>query len=184
METRVRLFREKQDSVKKNPNLFVSKTRMCVRNLDIRMGEKSLAEFCSSFTSDWKDTLSADEQKEINKQKLVYQFKVLKDQAKTDEEGKPKNSGIGFIEVTNPDLAMYYINNMNNFVMNKKKPRGMIIDFSIEDHRKLLKRNQKLESVQKKLKVAKEEEAADQPVVEKKREKKESNKLTIDDIGK
>jgi nucleolar protein 4 len=184
METRVRLFREKQDSVKKNPNLFVSKTRMCVRNLDIRMGEKSLAEFCSSFTSDWKDTLSADEQKEINKHKLVYQFKVLKDQAKTDEVGKPKNSGIGFIEVTNPELAMYYINNMNNFVMNKKKPRGMIIDFSIEDHRKLLKRSQKLESVQKKLKVAKDEEEADKPVVEKKREKKESNKITIDDIGK
>jgi nucleolar protein 4 len=184
MENRVRLFREKQDAVKKNPNLFVSKTRMCVRNLDKRMNEKSLAEFCTSFTNDWKTTLSGEERKDASQQKLVYQFKVLKDKGKTDQEGKPKNSGIGFIEVTNPFLAMYYINNMNNFIMNKKRPRGLIIDFALEDHRKLLKRNQKLESVQKKLKVAKLEEEGDKPKdEEKKREKKERNKITIDTVG-
>lgn len=185
MENRVRLFREKQDAVKKNPNLFVSKTRMCVRNLDRRMNEKSLAEFCTSFTNDWKTTLSGEERKDASQQKLVYQFKILKDKGKTDQEGKPKNSGIGFIEVTNPSLAMYYINNMNNFIMNKKRPRGLIIDFALEDHRKLLKRNQKLESVQKKLKVARLEEEGDKPKdEEKKREKKERNKITIDTVGK
>lgn len=45
METRIRLWKEKQTAMKKNPNLFVSKTRLCFRHLDKRIDEKGLAQF-------------------------------------------------------------------------------------------------------------------------------------------
>jgi nucleolar protein 4 len=194
MEDRVRLFKEKQASVKKNPNLFVSKNRMCVRNLDKRMNEKTLSEFCASFTADWKETLGQKELREANKTKLVHQFKILKDQSKVDADGKPKSNGIGFIEAADPNLAIYLVNNMNNFIMNKKLERGLIVDFALEDHRKLLKRKQRMESNQKKLKDAREDTADGKPE-KKKREFKEKrdpkdpkviqekkDKLTIDQI--
>jgi len=194
MEDRVRLFKEKQASVKKNPNLFVSKNRMCVRNLDKRMNEKTLSEFCASFTADWKETLGQKELREANKTKLVHQFKILKDQSKVDADGKPKSNGIGFIEAADPNLAIYLVNNMNNFIMNKKLERGLIVDFALEDHRKLLKRKQRMESNQKKLKDAREDTADGKPE-KKKREFKEKRdpkdpkviqekkgKLTIDQI--
>jgi nucleolar protein 4 len=88
--------------------------------------------------------------------KLLPQLKVLEDKNKVDAAGKPKSSGIGFIEVGDHRLAMYFINNMNNFIMNNKNKKGLILDFSLEDHRKLLKRKQKIESLKKKLKEAKE----------------------------
>lgn len=190
METRIRLFKEKQNSIKKNPNLFVSKTRMCVRNLDRRMDEKALKEFCNSFMNDWKDTLTPEELKEANQQKLIHQFKILKDKNRVDETGQSKSSGIGFIEVGDHNLAMYLVCNMNNFVMNKKRQKGLIVDFALEDHRKLLKRKQKLESMQKKLKEAREEDEnlkggkKDKKEKQKKREKKAEDKdeITIDQI--
>lgn len=184
METRIRLYKEKQQALKKNPNLFVSKTRMCIRNLHKKMDEKALAEFCAGFRDDWKETLTPEALKKANKVKLIHQFKVLSDKTKTDAEGNSKMSGMGFIEVAEPDLALYIINHMNNFVMNPKNPKGLIIDFSLEDHRKLLKRKQKMESLKKKQQEAKAEEEKENGA-EKKRTRKEKKKdeQTIDQIG-
>lgn len=190
MEIRIRLWKEKQNSIKKNPNLFVSKTRMCIRHLLRSMDEKNLAQFCSAFVQNWKDSLNVKEKKAANQKKLVHQYKILKDKEKTDAEGNAKSSGIGFIEVEDPDLAIYMINHMNNFVLNEKKPKGIILDFALEDHRKLLKRKQKLESFQKKQREAKAEKDKEENKKKKRekkekgkeKEKKEDNKPTIDDI--
>lgn len=99
MDTRVRLFKEKQKSLKNNPNLFISKTRLCIRNIDKRMNEKQLNEFCMSFCNDWKETLPADQQQNYKKNKMIVQLKILRSTEETDENGKPKSTGIGFIEV-------------------------------------------------------------------------------------
>lgn len=187
MEIRIRLFKEKQKALKKNPNLFVSKARMCLRHLDKRMTEKDLAIFCKSYVDDWKESLTPEKRREAERHKLAHQFKVLKDAQKTDESGKPKNSGIGFIEVSDPDLALYLVNNMNNFVMNKKTMKGLVVDFALEDHRKLLKRKQKIEKAQKKIKEAKEGTEEDKQKQKKlkqklKQQEQDKDKLTIDQI--
>ena len=187
MATRIRLYKEKLDAVKKNPNLFVSKTRMCLRNIDKRMNEKHLAEFCSTFRDDWKKTLTPEALKSAERIKLIHQYKILEDKNKTDSEGKAKSSGIGFIEVANPELAMYILNSTNNFIMNEKKPKGLIVDFALEDHRKLLKRKQKMEGIKKKQREAKAEKDAEEEGLKKKTRKErkmEKNVQTIDQIGK
>jgi len=130
--------------------------------------------------------LPAEEQKEINKTKMILQLKILHNTENTDEAGKPKSTGIGFIEVSNEDLALYLVRNLNNFITNLKREKGLIVDFATEDHRKLLKRKQKLESFQIKLKQARKEKR------KKKREEKahakendasEEYKITIDQIN-
>jgi len=188
METRIRLFKKKQDSIKKNPNLFVSKTRLCMRELDRRMDEKSFAEFITSFVNDWKETLSFEDRKEIKTVKLVKQYKILMDKDNTNETGKPKSSGIGFVEVSDHRLAMYLVENLNNFIMNKKRGKGLVVDFALEDHRKLLKRKQKQENLKRKLKENKKEQeklkkrdAKGKDIEEDAEEEK--NKETIDQIN-
>jgi len=171
MKARVRLFRDKQYNLKKNPNLFVSKTRLWIRNLDKRMNETELKEICKSFTDDWVETLEEKDKKGLKQTKLIHQYKILKDPNDLDEEGNPKSCKIGFIEVSDHRLGLYLIRNMNNFVVNPRTKRGIIMDFTLEDHRKLLKRKQKLESQHKKQKIEKESKEG-KPVRKPKKDKK------------
>jgi len=89
--------------------------------------------------------------------------------------------------VANPELAMYILNSTNNFIMNEKKPKGLIVDFALEDHRKLLKRKQKMEGIKKKQREAKAEKDAEEKGLKKKTRKErkmEKDVQTIDQIGK
>lgn len=121
------------------------------------MNEKNFREFCMSFCNDWKQGLTKEKKREVDKTKIIDQLKILRNPNDPDSTGQPKSTGIGFIEVCDEDLAIYLIRNLNNFITNLKREKGLIVDFATEDHRKLLKRKQKSESLQMKLKVAKKE---------------------------
>ena len=183
MDTRIRLFQEKQKAMKKNPNLFISKTRLHIRNIDKRMNEDNFREFCMSFCQDWKEALSTQEQKEIKNKKMIVQLKLIRNPNNVDEKGKPKTTGMGFLELLNEDLALYLVRNLNNFITNLKREKGLIVDYSIEDHRKLLKRKQKLDSFNVKLKQAKLEKK--KKIKEEKTKNISSNipQVTIDQVS-
>jgi RNA recognition motif-containing protein len=73
---------------------------------------------------------------------LVKQVKVLRDQNKVNSTtGDKISNGIGFAELENQDLAVYAINYLNNMELVNKK--GLIVDFSMEDQRALLKMKKK-----------------------------------------
>lgn len=58
--------------MKKNTNLFVSKTRLTVRNLPKReFYEKELKELANLVVEEWIKTLKKNKKKEMRKQKLV-----------------------------------------------------------------------------------------------------------------
>ena len=74
--------------------------------------------------------------------------------------------------------------------MNKRTGKGLIVDFAIEDHRKLLKRKQKLESLKRKQKEAQKDK--EKKTLKDKRNKKDKEpeaeaepevKVTIDQIS-
>lgn len=141
MRTRTRLYQSKTKALKKNPNLFVSATRICIRNLPRTFTEKEVKELITHFIEEWKHTLDFEFMKshDLKTKKVIHQIKVLRDPTSI-EEGQAKPKGMGFVEVEYPEASQYLIKKLNNFVLSKKTGRGLICELALEDHRTLLKR--------------------------------------------
>ena len=90
MQTRVRLYRSKNAAVKKNPNLFISSTRLCIRNLPKKFEEKDVWTLVSHFVEMWKESLPFEERqnKNLKTKKLIHQIKLNLDKTKL-RDGKP-----------------------------------------------------------------------------------------------
>lgn len=57
MAIRVRLFKSKQTALKKNPNLFISETRLCFRNFPKSFKETDLRTIVEHYLEEWKHGL-------------------------------------------------------------------------------------------------------------------------------
>lgn len=134
-DQRKHLLQEKETALNKSTNLFVSRTRMTIRNLPKRdFFEKELKELIMLVVDEWMKTLTPEQKKQASQKKLVKQVKVLRDKEKVDALTKEKlSNGIGFAEVENEELAKYAIMYLNNMELVTNK--GLIVDYSLEDAR-------------------------------------------------
>jgi len=145
-EMRQRLYISKNSALKNSTNLFISKTRIQVRNLPRREFDvKEVKELMRVVAEEWSKTLDKDECKTKYKgKKLVTHIKVMKDGEKTDTEtGAALSNGIAFVEFSNEELALFAVRYLNNYELVPTK--GLIADFSMEDQRALFKRKEKIE---------------------------------------
>ena len=84
--------------------------------------------------------------------KLLRQVKVLRDQVKEAQttEGDTKSiklaSGLAFVELADHDAALFTVRHLNNMQLTG---RGLVVDFCLEDARKLQARTQKQERQEK-----------------------------------
>ena len=147
-EKRERLIQIKKENYYKNPNFHVSETRISFRNLDKNINENILKEKIN-------ETLNNNEEykKEYKNIKLIKQIKLLR-------EDDDKSKCVAFVECFNFDIAKYLIDNLSGVILNEKSQKGLIIDFSLDDFRKRLSREKKLErlrEVKMQLKIEKRE---------------------------
>lgn len=150
------------------------------------MKENDLKGLFLSYIQDWINSLEKAHKKSMKKQKLLLQYKLLRDAEQIDienEEVKSKSKGMGFVEVGDHDLALYLIRQMNNLIVNEKTNRGLILHFTIEDHRKIHKRELKLAKI-KKLQDSKQKDGKQDTKPKRRRDKKaeEKSKVTIDQV--
>jgi RNA recognition motif-containing protein len=167
MELRQRLFMVKDKALKASTNLFVSKTRLQIRNLPRRdFFEAELKELMVVVSKEWAKTLTKQEKKEkFTNKKLVTHTKIMRDEQKQDAEtGNSLPSGQGFVEFSDEDLALYAVHYLNNLQVVATK--GLIVDFSMEDQRVLFKRKEKIERWRKIAKEKREEERKENLVPE------------------
>lgn len=147
LEQRRRLFIEKDSALKKSPNLSVSKVRMQLRNLPKReFNEPELRELMVAVVEAYKE--HTKNTKLPKPKSLIKQVKVLKDVDKTfvdPETQKVTNlsSGLAFAEFSDPDLSLFAVRYLNNMHLAGNRP--LVVDFALDDARKLQKRSQKLE---------------------------------------
>ena len=151
LEQRRKLFIEKDNALKKSPNLSVSKVRLQLRNLPKReFHEPELRELMVAVIQAYKE---AEQKEHLPKAKtLIRQVKVLKDVDKTfiDPETQQEmnmSSGLAFVEFSDDDIALFAVRYLNNMHLAGNRP--LIVDFSLDDARKLQKRAQKLEKHQR-----------------------------------
>ena len=152
LEQRRRLFIEKDTALKKSPNLSVSELRFQLRNLPKKeFHEAELRELMVAVVDAYKEQPNFT--KKMPKIKtLIRQVKVLKDVDKTfvdPETQKVTNmsSGLAFAEFTDPDLSLFAVRYLNNMQLAGNRP--LIVDFALDDARKVQKRAQKLEKHQR-----------------------------------
>ncbi len=83
-----------------------------------------------------------DQQKKLKHHKFVKQIKLMFDTADPNRV-EAKSRGYAYVEMSDPAVALHCLRALNNTLVGNKR---LIIDFALEDQRKLLKRNQKRES--------------------------------------
>lgn len=129
IEKRRRSNEERQLKLK-NPNFFVSRTRLSVRNIPPEIDSKTLK----------KMFFDAVKQRSTHAEPKILHAKLLYDATKSDENGKPRSKGMGFVEFSDHEHALNALralnNNPNAFSSRARRP---IVEFSIEDARAVRK---------------------------------------------
>lgn len=172
LEQRQALYIAKDKALKNSPNLSVSKVRMQIRNLPKRdFNEPELKQLMLTVCDAFRQKNPGCKQ---SSKQLIIQVKILRDAEKTvavNEEnpndltaanlGKSfkQSSGLAFVELSNEDAALYAVRHLNNLQLTPNK--GLIVDFCLQDARKLYHRQLKLDkhrkiAEEKKLKLKKE----------------------------
>ena len=157
-EKREKLIQIKKANFYNNPNFHVSETRLSFRNLDQNIDENILKEKINEILEKNEDI-----KKEYKNMKLIKQIKLLR-------EEDDKSKCVAFVECLNFNVAKFLIDNLSGIILNEKSQKGLIIDFSLDDFRKKLSRERKLERIKEVKKQIKKEKR------EKRRNEQKNNK--------
>ena len=165
---RERLIEIKKNNFYNNPNFHVSRTRLAIRNFEKNVDENDIKKTLTDAVSKNKDI----NEKYKNK-KLFKQIKLLK-------EDDDKSKCVAFAECCDFDLGMFIIKTLSGYkiVKGKQTKKGLIIDFSLDDYRKRVQRERKLERIKQMRK---------ERIKENKKNKTEVEKIEVskcDDINK
>ena len=126
----------------KNPNFFISKTRLQVRNVPLDVDGKALK----------KIFIDAVKRRATRANPRVMHAKLLYDPTRPDAEGKPRSRGIGFVEFDDHEHALAALRSLNNNPETFTASRRPIVEFAVEDARavrKLARRREGLDKAQR-----------------------------------
>ena len=144
LEQRRKLFIEKDNALKKSPNLSVSQMRLQLRNLPKKeFHEAELRELMVAVIEAYKEHLSQDSatpEKLPKIKTLIRQVKVLKDVDKTFVDPDTQkvinmSSGLAFAEFSDPKISLFAVRYLNNMQLAGNRP--LIVDFALDDARKV-----------------------------------------------
>ena len=128
IEKRRRSNEERQLKLK-NPNFFVSRTRLSVRNIPPEIDSKALK----------KMFIEAVQKRATHSTPKVLHAKLLYETDKMDENGKPRSKGMGFVEFSEHEHALTALRALNNNPDAFSRARRPIVEFAIEDARAVRK---------------------------------------------
>ncbi|KAF4101199.1 RNA-binding protein 28 [Onychostoma macrolepis] len=131
-------FEELKRAKLKDINVYVSKTRLCVHNLPKNVDQQKLQKFC----------LSAAGGKGVH----ITECRVMYDKKPIRGQVIGKSLGYGFVEFKEHEHALQALRHLNNnpdIFGPQKRP---IVEFSLEDGRKLKLKAMRLENSKKQLK--------------------------------
>jgi nucleolar protein 4 len=172
-----RRAKEEQKMKLKNPNFFISKNRLQVRNVPPEVDQKQLKKI-------FHDAVL---QRATKANPKVLHARLLFDNTRPDANGKPRSRGIGFVEFDAHDHALAALRTLNNNPTIFTAAKRPIVEFAVEDARavkKLERRRDGLNKAQRERTAAEGEEGkkpgpkADRTArrIQKRKERKEDRK--------
>ena len=130
---RRKLVQKQKKNLLKNLNMFVSSTRLCVRNLPPYVDDSKLKTIFS---------------KNVPKSAKIIESKVLRDKGSGGD--KQQSKGFGFVSFSQHEDALLALRNVNNNPNIFSSDRRPIVEFSIENRKALLARQKRLEKSKEK----------------------------------
>lgn len=135
-----RLKAEKEKKAKlKNPNYHVSTTRLSIRNLPLKADEKLLKE----------KFLSAAATANVSFKPKVLQVKIARDSSRITSDGHARSKGYGFVEFKEHIHALTALRAINNNPDIFGKSKRPIVEFALEDMRKVRLHKMQVERAKK-----------------------------------
>jgi nucleolar protein 4 len=147
----------------KNPNLYISKTRLSIRNLPLTIDENKLRILGKESIKKFKEEVKNKERKDLtenekiegwNKKVVIKQAKIVRAKDRIDTvTQKSRSKGYGFLEFTQHAhalAALRYLNNNPELFGEKKR---LIVEFAVENFiivKKRLERSDNNKNVVKK----------------------------------
>jgi len=139
-------WKEKKEKLK-NPNFFISTTRLSIRNIPVTVDEKEIVSlFIEEVKPRAKDLGIAS-----TKNALIKQIKIIRDPGRLDSKKVPRSKGYGFIEFKDPEIALTALRAVNNNPKYFSDSKRLIVEFALENSQALLKFKKSVEMSQKKL---------------------------------
>ncbi|XP_043944556.1 RNA-binding protein 28 [Protopterus annectens] len=130
-------FEELKRQKLKNVNVFVSKTRLCVHNLPKSVDNKQLRKIVLKAAGGGKDV-------------RVKECRVMCDLQNKPPSGVARSLGYAFVEFQEPEHALKALRELNNDPEVFGPQKRPIVEFSLEDRRKLqIKANRAQRNLQK-----------------------------------
>jgi len=173
-QKRENIIQQKKMNFKKNPNLHVSETRLNMRNFDKAYDEAKIKELLrqktEQFMDELKSTKSAD-YKVYMKMKKIKQIKLMRDEKVLDKDNKAKSKSVAFVEVCDKNFGKWLIKSLSNCKVSKNPKKGLIMDFVLDDIRKIRNRLIKLDRLKMKKKVGEAEDGKSRSKSKSKKEK-------------
>ncbi|KJE97589.1 hypothetical protein CAOG_09091 [Capsaspora owczarzaki ATCC 30864] len=128
----------------KNPNYFVSTTRLSIRNLPTTVDEKALKQLIHDAVKKSGALQTAPSDGKKPRQVKVVQAKIVRSKDRVDADGVGRSTGFGFTELRDHAhalAALRYLNNNPDIFGREKRP---IVEFAVENQLALQKREQML----------------------------------------
>jgi len=123
------LLAQKKAIKLRSPNFHVSKTRLAMYNVPKSMTEKELK----------KLSINAVLSRATKQNPVIKQVKILKDIKKLSSNTKVRSHGVAFVEFTEHEHALVALRVLNNNPETFGPEHRPIVEFAIEDVRKLQK---------------------------------------------
>lgn len=152
LQKRQMSFSQRKKFVSADPSLFISKTRLSIRNLPTKVDEKELRQLGIQSIQKFKEQVKrgirtdlSKEEKEEGWQYLpkVKQAKIVRSKDRIDAATQlPRSKGYGFLEFHTHSHALASLRYLNNNpdLFNGKR---LIVEFSLENSKVIERRNQR-----------------------------------------
>ncbi|KAF9901274.1 RNA recognition motif-containing protein [Linnemannia zychae] len=136
-------FSARRALLARNPSLYISKTRLSIRNLPLKMDEKDLRKLAVQAIQKFKNEvkegkrahLSADEIADgWDKRVFVKQAKIVRSKDRVDGDTKQlRSKGYGFLEYSTHAHALAGLRWLNNNPSLFGEKKCLIVEFSVEN---------------------------------------------------
>ncbi|XP_069105565.1 RNA-binding protein 28-like [Argopecten irradians] len=130
LQKRMKVENMKREKLK-NPNIFISATRLCVRNLPLQFTDKELKQLFLKVAGD--------------KKAVINEVRIMRDLERVNGQGKAKSRGYGFVNFTEHKHALQALRTANNNPDLFQEKRRLIVEFSLENKAALQAKEKKLE---------------------------------------
>ncbi|XP_060080170.1 RNA-binding protein 28-like [Ylistrum balloti] len=130
LQKRLKVENIKREKLK-NPNIFISTTRLCVRNLPLQLTDKELRKVFLKVAAD--------------RTAVINESRIMRDLERVNGQGKAKSKGYGFVNFTEHKHALQALRTANNNPDLFEEKRRLIVEFSLENKAALQAKEKKIE---------------------------------------